>query len=68
MPPVGFEPTISVGERPQTYGLDRRFSTLNKQYYDQKVLPQKPFTSKPPPPPIRITHWTALFVTGLILV
>jgi len=23
MPPVGFEPTISAGERPQTYGLDR---------------------------------------------
>ena len=23
MPPVGFEPTISTGERPQTQGLDR---------------------------------------------
>ena len=23
MPPVGFEPTISVGERPKTYALDR---------------------------------------------
>ena len=23
MTPVGFEPTISVGERPQTYDLDR---------------------------------------------
>ena len=23
MPPVGFELTISVGERPQTYALDR---------------------------------------------
>ena len=23
MPPVGFEPTISVGELPQTYALDR---------------------------------------------
>ena len=23
MPPVGFEPTMSVGERPQTYALDR---------------------------------------------
>jgi len=22
MPPVGFEPTISAGERPQTYTLD----------------------------------------------
>jgi len=23
MPPAGFEPTISVGERPQTYALER---------------------------------------------
>ena len=23
MPPVGFEPTIPVGELPQTYALDR---------------------------------------------
>jgi len=23
MPPAEFEPTISVGDRPQTYGLDR---------------------------------------------
>ena len=23
MPPVGFKPTISVGERPQTYAFDR---------------------------------------------
>ena len=23
MPPVGFQPTISAGERPQTYALDR---------------------------------------------
>jgi len=23
MPPAGFEPTISTGERPQTYALDR---------------------------------------------
>ena len=23
MPPVGFKPMISVGERPQTYALDR---------------------------------------------
>ena len=23
MPPAGFEPTVSAGERPQTYALDR---------------------------------------------
>ena len=27
MPPVGFEPTISTGERPQTYALDRYWAT-----------------------------------------
>ena len=26
MRPVGFEPTISAGERPQTYALDRAAS------------------------------------------
>ena len=26
MPPVGFEPTISAGERPKTYALDRVFT------------------------------------------
>ena len=41
MPPVGFEPTISAGERPQTYALDRAatetgvlvFISPNKEYY-----------------------------------
>jgi len=23
MPPVGFEPTVSAGERPETYALER---------------------------------------------
>ena len=42
MPPVGFEPTISVGERPQTYASERAAngtgtSTYNiEQFY---VLP-----------------------------
>jgi hypothetical protein len=27
MPPVGFEPTISAGERPQTYALERAATT-----------------------------------------
>ena len=30
MPPVGFEPTISVGERPQTYDLDRAATGTGK--------------------------------------
>jgi len=28
MPPVGFEPTISAGERPQTYALDRAATSI----------------------------------------
>ena len=31
MPPVGFEPTISAGERPQTYALDRTATGTGKQ-------------------------------------
>ena len=32
MPQVGFEPTISAGERPQTYALDR--AAIGKSKYD----------------------------------
>ena len=31
MPPVGFEPTISAGERPQTYALDRVAAGIGNQ-------------------------------------
>ena len=34
-PPVGFEPTISVGERPQAYALDR--AATGTGFMDQKV-------------------------------
>ena len=35
MPPVGFEPTIAAGERPQTYALDRAATGtgIEKHYY-----------------------------------
>jgi len=29
MPPAGFEPTISVGERPQTHALDRAATAIS---------------------------------------
>ena len=32
MPPVGFEPTISEGERPQTYALDRAATGTGSEY------------------------------------
>jgi len=34
MPPVGFEPTISAGKRPQSYALDRVVTgTSRSKYY-----------------------------------
>ena len=33
MPPVGFEPAISVDERPQAYALDRAATGTGKSYY-----------------------------------
>ena len=37
MPPVGFEPTISAGERPQTHALDRAATgTGNLWFIDHK--------------------------------
>jgi hypothetical protein len=35
MTPVGFEPTISAGERPQTYALDRATKSI---YWYKKLL------------------------------
>jgi len=32
MPPVGFEPTISAGERPHTYDLDRAATGTGTNY------------------------------------
>jgi hypothetical protein len=37
MPPVGFEPTITAGERPETYALDRAATetrTLSHKWQD----------------------------------
>ena len=44
MPPVGFEPIISVGERPQTYDLDR-VATGTGSYYLPNVQNYLPFLS-----------------------
>ena len=33
MPPVGFEPTISAHEQPQTHALDRVVTGTGKQHY-----------------------------------
>ena len=38
MPPVGFEPTISAGERPQTYALDRAATGTGHTKYNYRQL------------------------------
>ena len=42
MPLVGFEPTISAGERPQTYALDRVATETGKAtglvYYNNRFV------------------------------
>ena len=44
MPPLGFESTISAGERPQTYALDRAatgtgiYKTYNTHYIVTYIL------------------------------
>jgi hypothetical protein len=39
MPPVGFEPTISAGERPQTYALERAATgTGSLAFYTMFIL------------------------------
>ena len=41
MPPVGFEPTISAGERPQTYATRTRFH-INKRFaFVVRIVQQK---------------------------
>ena len=38
MPPVGFEPTVSEGERPQTYTLDRAATGTGPQVYYRVIF------------------------------
>ena len=43
MPPVGFEPTISAGERPQTYALDRAATLAGVNIIDDVKLNDTPY-------------------------
>ena len=71
MPPVGFEPTISAGERPQTYALDRaatgtgaslHFKTLKSHTKTLKIRPYifrstlKPSSESPWPYFVRLLN------------
>ena len=54
MPPVGFEPTISAGERPQTYALERAANgTGSGQNYRTYYIPPFPPLSPLLGPPMR---------------
>ena len=49
MPPVGFEPTISAGERPQTYTLDHAATGTSKCilyriHYSYQILMKREFS------------------------
>jgi hypothetical protein len=65
MPPVGFEPTISADERPQTYALDRATSgtgikykqilKINLYFYIEKSLKLR-FISYVSPPESSLPH------------
>jgi len=44
MPPVGFETTISAGERPQTYALDRAATGTGENRSKVNVSVQVKFT------------------------
>jgi hypothetical protein len=42
MPPVGFESTISAGERPQIYALDRAATETGKlEFTNKKFRPKQ---------------------------
>ena len=39
MSPVGFEPTVSAGERLQTYALDRAATGIGSQHAYSTIIP-----------------------------
>jgi len=36
MPPAGFKPTLSAGERPQTYALDRAATGTGPKHFTKQ--------------------------------
>jgi hypothetical protein len=50
--PVGFEPTVSTGERPQTYGLDRAATGTGECLCNLNILLLSPLTTS------RKVSWT----------
>jgi len=41
MPPAGFEPTVSAGERPQAYALDRAATGTGEQKIGDTIIIRK---------------------------
>ena len=46
MPPVGFEPTISADERPQTHALDRGTTATGDSKYEGHLESKERFAIK----------------------
>ena len=47
MPPVGFKPTVSAGERPQTYALDRAATgTVHLKTNTRRILTAVPSSTR----------------------
>jgi len=66
MAPVGFEPTISAGERPQTYALDRAATGIGFKFQLLVVfLVHHPILSSSPPPVHHLPEF--LFTPCLLL-
>jgi hypothetical protein len=70
MPPMGFEPKISAGERPQTYALDRAATGTGKIFiwfliiFANFVFPwfSTPLLLQHPPPQKNSTAPQPLFI------
>ena len=45
MPRVGFEPTVSAGERPKTYALDRAATGTGTIYIDEDNYKSRPIST-----------------------
>ena len=60
MPPVGFEPTISAGERPKTYVLDRAVTGTGGTVLLFYVINQQRHTNK------RVYHTIYYYRTHIV--
>jgi hypothetical protein len=63
MPPVGFEPTVPAGERPQTYALDRAAIGIDRGA-GLAATYLKLQSWRPPEGYDKIVIWLSILVSG----